>query len=387
MRLSYSSLDTYRTCPLKYKFKEIDKLREPKSKEAVFGTLIHSTLKYLHEPALLPPSLEDALNYFATNWNDAVYDNPDEERAAFAMGVDMIRRYREKNDPRESTIIALESPFEIELSTQNNTRHTIKGIIDRIDKTPDGYEIIDYKTGRKMPSQQDVDENLQLSVYTKAFLARYPKETENLSHLTVSLYFLKHGVKLSSTRTLEQLRTIDDLFLETIGEIEVGHFEPRVNPLCDWCGFQKLCPMWKHKFREKTLPTDEEKTTTINEYLETKRAIELDKQKLMKLQETIFSYMDAEDAERLFGAGGIIERSRTQKYDYNVEKLRDILEPIGRWDEVVALNQSKLKKTLSSLPLETRKQVESETKTPGKETVTLRIRKTSALPEDEASIA
>ena len=382
MRLSYSSLDSYRTCPLKYKFKEIDKLREPKSKEAIFGTLVHSTLKYLHDPALLPPTLEDALNYFATNWNDAVYDDPQEERAAFAAGVDMIRRYREKNDPRETIVVALESPFEITIEDSNHTHHTIKGIIDRIDKTPDGYEIIDYKTGRKMPSQQDVDENLQLSVYAKAFLARYPKESENLSHLTVSLYFLKHGVKLSSTRTIEQLRAVDDLFLETIGEIESGHFEPRVNPLCDWCGFQKMCPMWKHKFREKTPPTNEEKSRAINEYLETKRDIELNKQKLMKLQETIFNYMEAEDVERLFGEGGIIERARTQKYEYDTEKLRALLAPLGKWDEVVTLNQVRLKKVLTSLPLETRKQVESETKTLGKETITLRVRKTSTTPEE-----
>lgn len=382
MRLSYSSLDSYRTCPLKYKFKEIDKLREPKSKEAIFGTLVHSTLKYLHDPALLPPTLEDALNYFATNWNDAVYDDPQEERAAFAAGVDMIRRYREKNDPRETIVVALESPFEITIEDSNHTHHTIKGIIDRIDKTPDGYEIIDYKTGRKMPSQQDVDENLQLSVYAKAFLARYPKESENLSHLTVSLYFLKHGVKLSSTRTIEQLRAVDDLFLETIGEIESGHFEPRVNPLCDWCGFQKMCPMWKHKFREKTPPTNEEKSQAINEYLETKRDIELNKQKLMKLQETIFNYMEAEDVERLFGEGGIIERARTQKYEYDTEKLRALLAPLGKWDEVVTLNQVRLKKVLTSLPLETRKQVESETKTLGKETITLRVRKTSTTPEE-----
>lgn len=382
MRLSYSSLDSYRTCPLKYKFKEIDKLREPKSKEAVFGTLVHSTLKYLHDPALLPPTLEDALNYFATNWNDAVYDDPQEERAAFAAGIDMIRRYREKNDPHETTIIALESPFEITIEDSDHAHHTIKGIIDRIDKTPDGYEIIDYKTGRKMPSQQDVDGNLQLSVYAKAFLARYPKESENLSHLTVSLYFLKHGVKLSSTRTAEQLRAVNDLFLETIGEIKSGHFEPRVNPLCDWCGFQKMCPMWKHKFREKTLPTNEEKSQAINDYLETKRAIELSKQKLIKLQETIFEYMDAEDVERLFGKGGIIERARTQKYEYDTEKLRALLVPLGKWDEVVTLNQVRLKKTLASLPLETRKQVEIETKILGKETTTLRIRKTSTTPEE-----
>ncbi len=378
MRLSYSTLGTYQTCPLKYKYKEIDRLREPKSKEAVFGTLVHSTLKFIHEPSLLPPSLEDALNAFSKNWNDAVYDNPDEERAAFSAGVDMIRRYYEKNDPKDFTIIALESPFQIEIADALGTTHTIKGIIDRIDKTPTGYEIIDYKTGRKLPSQADVDHNLQLSVYAKAFLARYPKETEHLENLTVSLYFLKHGVKLSSTRTLEDLQKVDELFLETIDEIEAKRFEPRVNPLCDWCGFQKICPMWKHKFRELRKATSEEKEKAVSDYLAVKRAIELDKQKLMKLQQAIFEYMDAEDVERLFGEVGIIERARTVKYDYDAGKLRDLLEPLGKWESVLAVNQVLVKKALASLSLDTRKKIEAETKTPGRETVTLRVRKSEA---------
>lgn len=383
MRLSYSTLGTYQTCPLKYKFKEIDRLREPKSKEAVFGTLVHSTLKFIHEPALLPPTLEDALNHFSKNWNDAVYDNPDEERAAFSSGVDMIRRYVEKNNPKDFTIVALESPFQIEIADATGATHTVRGIIDRIDKTPTGYEIIDYKTGRKLPSQADVDHNLQLSVYAKAFLARYPKESERLENLTVSLYFLKHGVKLSSTRTSEDLRKVDDLFLETIADIEAGHFEPRVNPLCDWCGFQKICPMWKHKFRELRTATSEEKEKAVNDYLAVKRAIELDKQKLMKLQETILEYMDAEDVERLFGDAGIIERARTVKYDYDAGKLRDALEPFSKWESVLAVNQTLVKKVLASLPLDTRKKIEAETKTPGKTTVTLRVKKTLAENEEE----
>ncbi len=383
MRISYSSLGTYQTCPLKYKFKEIDRLKEPKSKEAVFGTLVHSALKFFHEPALLPPTLEDVLNRFSKDWNDAIYDNPDEERAAFSAGVDMIRRYVEQNDPKNFTVVELESPFQIEIADSTGAAHTIKGIIDRIDKTPDGYEIIDYKTGRKMPSQADVDHNLQLSVYAKAFLARYPHEAARLDHLTVSLYFLKHGVKLSSKRTMENLRAVDDIFLETIGDIEAKRFEPRVNALCDWCGFQKICPMWKHKFRELRTATSEEKERAVNEYLSVKREIELNKQKLMKLQSTIFEYMDAEDVERLFGDAGIVERARTQKYEYDAGKLRDRLEPLGKWESVLAVNQALVKKALASLPLETRKQIEAEAKTLGKETVALRVKKSLAEDDNE----
>jgi len=65
MRISYSAFDTYQNCSLKYKFANIDKIKEPKSKEAVFGTLVHGTMKFIHTPSLLPPKLEDALDYFS----------------------------------------------------------------------------------------------------------------------------------------------------------------------------------------------------------------------------------------------------------------------------------------------------------------------------------
>src|SRR6185503_15469195 len=99
MRLSYSSLDTYRTCPLKYKYREIDKLPEPKSKEAVFGTLIHSVMKFIHTPeGALFPSLEKALDFFSRNWKAEVFaDKEFEERAAFTQGVQMIQKYYATN--------------------------------------------------------------------------------------------------------------------------------------------------------------------------------------------------------------------------------------------------------------------------------------------------
>ena len=72
MRISYSTLNSYQNCPLKYKFREIDKIKEPKSKEAVFGTLIHAVLRYVHTPSILAPSMEQALDYFAKGWNSEI---------------------------------------------------------------------------------------------------------------------------------------------------------------------------------------------------------------------------------------------------------------------------------------------------------------------------
>lgn len=382
MRISYSSYDTYRTCPLKYKYREIDRIPEPKSKEAVFGTLIHAVLKYVHTPSLLPPTLDQALDYFSKGWNSAVYEDEMEERAAFTQGVEIIQRYYDKNRIADYTIVDLESRFSIEIGNDETGKHTVSGIIDRIDKTADGYEIIDYKTTRKMPSQDKVDNDVQLSVYLKAFLERYPKEAENIDKITVSLYFLKHGVKLSSTRTREQLDLIERDFLGAIKSIEEEHFDPILSPLCDWCGYQKICPLWKHKFAEtRKVETDDVKAA-IAEYLELKDKMSGEKLRLGKLQAMILDYMEQEGVDRVFDDGGIIGKSKRTTYKYDEEKLRALLEPLDKWESVLKVDGVALRNILATLPSSAKKAAE-EAKEVDKESVSLSVKKRAIEVDDE----
>lgn len=355
MQISYSALSTYKTCPFKYKLQNIDKIKEPKSKEAVFGTLIHSTLNFAHTPGILSPTLEQAMEYFSTKWNGGVFDSELEERAAFSQGVEMIRRYYDNNDISKANIVALESHFQIPLEN-----HVVSGIIDRIDRTENGYEIIDYKTAKKMPSQEMINNDLQLSIYLKAFLNRYPEEEKNLDKIKVSLYFVKHGAKLSSVRTKDQLDSVEKDFLEVISQIESEKFDPVVNPLCDWCGYQKHCPMWKHKFKEERKIDTQELNDAIAEYIQAKDEAKGLRMKVAKLQELISNYMDQEGVDRVFcdSSSKIISRSERIGYAYDEQKLREILEPLGKWEDVLKLNQTSLKSVVSSLSPQDKKRIE-----------------------------
>lgn len=369
MRISYSALETFKNCPLKYKFQQIDRIKEPKSKEAVFGTLMHSTLNFVHAPALILPTLEQALDYFSKNWNSEIYQDEMEERSAFSQGISMVQNYYKKNRPADFTIVDLESRFQIELGD-----HILSGIIDRIDKTEDGYEIIDYKTTKKMPSQEKVDGDLQLSVYLNAFLSRYPKEIKNLDKIDVSLYYLKHGVKLSSKRTKEQLEESKKLFLNTISEIEKGEFPANVNPLCDWCGYQKNCPAWRHKFREERKIDSDEINEAIEKYIDLKNEITANKLRMMQSQEKIVRYMKQEGVERVFCDKGIIAEIIRKTYKYDEVLLKDVLSPIGKWEDVLKVDGVALKGIMGVLSPSARKQVE-EAKVLSKESKSLTVKK------------
>lgn len=385
MRLSYSAIDTYRTCGLKYKFREVDKLPEPKSKEAVFGTLIHSTMKFIHDPAFVSPPVEQALDHFAKHWNSDIWTDEIEERTAFAQGVEMIQRYYRDTHPSEAHIIDLESRFAIEIAGEGEAKHTLSGIIDRIDRTENGYEIIDYKTARKMPSQDKVDHDLQLTIYLRAFLDRYPAERANIGNITVSLYYLKHGVKLSSHRTAADLEALDSIVLAAVRDIEAQKFDPILSPLCDWCGFQKQCPLWKHKFRTETKPLEKsEGDTAVEEFLALRAKMGSDKKRLAELQETILRYMEQERLERLFGSTGIVGKSVRTSYSYDESGLRSLLEPLGQWDNVVKVDGVALKSVLAALPAPVRGKVEELREK--KESVSLSV-KANKASEDEVDSA
>ena len=353
MRTSYSALDTFKTCSLKYKFQVIDKIKTPKSKEAVFGTIIHSTLKFLHTPQPISPTIEEILEYYNNLWNSEVYESKDEEMAVLAGGVKILEEYYRNNNPKNFDIIGLETRFNLEITDEI----TIAGIIDRVDRLEDGsFEIIDYKTAKNLPAQNDVDNNLQLSIYYLAILDRWSKLEKPIK---LSLYFLKHGIKLSTARTPEQIRQTKQSIIDLVGEINKGNFQPTPSALCGWCGYQKHCPMFKHKFREENEKKEDiDIQTILREYHELKAEDKKNRERIAELQKDINEYCDNENIERVFGDGIYITRVAQQRFDYDADKVKNILEPLGKWTDVISINTTKLKNILPSLSYQDKKEIE-----------------------------
>ena len=96
----------------------------------------------------------------------------------------------------------LESSFNILIQDDQET-HILRGKIDRIDKLKDGvFEIVDYKTDRRLPSQESADNNIQLSIYHLALTSRWPNLNGGSK---IEFIFLKHGEKLTTKRTSAKL--------------------------------------------------------------------------------------------------------------------------------------------------------------------------------------
>ena len=379
MRISYSALETFKRCPLKFKFQYIDKMRTPKSKEAAFGTLMHSALKILHEPGLIIPTEEDILKFISDNWDGSLYGSEQESTAAFGQAIKIMKEYYAKNYPADFNVLALETSFEVPVQTGQEL-HLLTGKIDRVDKIADGaLEVIDYKTAKKMPSQESVDKDLQLAVYHLGVANRWPSLVQEGRQLKTSLYFLKHGEKLSTARTPQDLAATKENIIKDFEIIsraaKEAKFPPTPNPLCDWCEFQKNCPYFKHKFKEeKIFFNDQDVKALIGEYTKVNQEIDERDKRLKEIKGQMSKFMDQEGLERLFGDDGYITRQAIQRFKYDSETLRAILEPLGRWQDVLKVDDVKLKKVAKELPADKRAKID-ETRKLDKEYKILSLKK------------
>ena len=162
IRISYSAYDTYNRCPLKYKFSYIDRVRVPQKAEFFFGSLIHEVVQYALKRDPIIPSVEELIKYYENRWQTDSFASKDEADQYFEMGKNMISKFHGGFQPGFRSIVATEKRFQVPL----NDKHVLSGMIDRIDKLPFGdYEVIDYKTSKALPTQDDVDQDKQLCIY------------------------------------------------------------------------------------------------------------------------------------------------------------------------------------------------------------------------------
>jgi RecB family exonuclease len=371
MNISYSALNTFQNCPLKYKFQNIERIKTSPSKEAVFGTILHSALNFLHQPRPLPPTLEELLEFYNNSWNSEVYEDKQEEMAIMQQGIRILEDYYRTNNPKNFKIIDLETFFSVPigkiLSEKDNPAKEeiiLSGKIDRIDQIEGGgLEIIDYKTSKNLPPQEVVNNDLQLAIYQMGTQSRWPTLNKPIK---LSLYFLKHGIKLSSVRTPEQIKQVKERLLDLVKEIKTSDFNPTPTPLCGWCGYQQECPMFKHKFKQEK--SEIHINEVIKEYYELKEESKKTTQKVAELQKLINQYCDEQKIERVFSnpenAGDNITITRTvqKRYDYDADKIKSVLEPLNKWAEIISIDSAKLKKLAATLPYHEKRKIEEAKK-------------------------
>ncbi|MBI2023328.1 PD-(D/E)XK nuclease family protein [Candidatus Giovannonibacteria bacterium] len=366
MRTSYSAIQTYNQCPQKFKFQVLDKIPSKPSPEATFGNSVHSALNYMFSRSPVYPTMDEILSHFSEKWKSASIKLPDlaiQLKDTYEeSGKKLIKEFHKKNPPWNFSTVDTESHFEVLLpDPENGQNHVLAGIIDRIDKIGEGsYEIIDYKTGRRLPSQDRINSDLQLSVYHLALLKRWPHV--KAADVKLSLYFLKHAEKLSSSRTMADLEETKKTVLKTIRDIQgqqaENNFPAIPSPLCEYCPYKQICPAWKHLYKKTaaSAPNESQLQQALQEYFAIKSDDNKNKKRLSELQGIITAYMEAYGLDRVFDDRGYyISQKLQQRFKFDFEQIKAILCSAGleeKWSQLLEADEKKLKIILKELPPE-----------------------------------
>lgn len=248
---SNTRLEIYEQCPLKYKFKYVEGVASQiENVEAFVGKRVHEILEKLHRELLAGRilSLDELILSYRSKWKDNWHNHVKIVKQGYSAGdyfdygARCIRNYYATNHPfQQSRTLHLEHRIEFDLDSQGKTQ--IQGYADRIALRNDGtYEIHDYKTGRRVPSQREVDRDRQLSLYQIGFAAQQP----DAKRIELILHYLNSPSTLSSRRTPVQLYRVRTHASSLVGEIEGRSEFPAVkSSLCDWCEYRPQCPAWR----------------------------------------------------------------------------------------------------------------------------------------------
>lgn len=363
MRISHSAMETFKQCPYKYKLNQIDKIPEPKSEEAVFGSYLHFILQWFFENDYRKITLKDLISFYEKHWNEIKYfDSKSQKEKSlnnfyFDEGIMMLKNFYQKNGHKNVIILSLENPFEISIHDNNDQIHIISGIIDRIQKTEDRYEIMDYKTGKRLPTQNKVDQNSQLSIYALAFLDQWPNI--NIKSLDLSLYFLKFGEIIKTKRTLDDLIETKTKILKTIKDIQKEKaFCPKPNNLCDWCGYKNICPVFKHYQPKPQIEKDEINIKNLmDKYFDLHQKRQNIEKEIDIIKTKVDNYLVAKNLYQLESEQGCFQLNDQESCTYEWKKIKNILKPLGKWTQLIKIDQTEFKKIMREIPEDIRNEI------------------------------
>ncbi|MDP3712888.1 MAG: RecB family exonuclease [Mycobacteriales bacterium] len=245
--LSPSRAGDFMTCPLLFRLRTIDRLPSPPSSAATRGTLVHSVLERLFDLPADERTPEAAAALLQPEWDRLVEAEPEvaglfadeTELAAWLVSAKgLLDGYFTLEDPRRYEPAERESYVEVVLDGGLRLR----GIVDRLDVSPDGrLRIVDYKTGRSPNEAYEGKVLFQMKFYALVIW-----RTRGSIPALLQLMYLGDTQVLRYVPDEADLLATERKLLALWAAIEratqLRDFPPRASKLCDWCDHQALCP-------------------------------------------------------------------------------------------------------------------------------------------------
>jgi putative RecB family exonuclease len=244
--LSPSRAADFKTCPLLYRFRTIDRLPERPSLDQARGTLVHAVLERLFDLPAEERTPHAAAELVVPEWQRLLAER-DELAGLFTDGVlseefvagarQLLDGYFAVEDPRRLTPAEREALISTRIGDL-----VMRGYVDRLDVSPAGeLRVVDYKTGGAPREAFEARALFQLKFYALVLW-----RTRGVVPRVLRLLYLKDAEVCDFAPEADELarfeRTLLALWQAIERATEAGDFRPRPSRLCGWCSHQAHCP-------------------------------------------------------------------------------------------------------------------------------------------------
>ena len=182
-----------------------------------------------------PPSLEEFLAFYDQAWISSGYYSTTKEVADKEIGRAILKKFWQLNNKNFKPALATEKWFTLDIKGI-----PFRGYIDKVDiSSTGGLIILDYKSGKKAISKNDVEVNLQLSMYQLGARGIWLLPVEKLS-----LYHLRSNTTVEvDARDDSTLIEAEKTVVTVSQAIQSREFEPKLNSSCP-CDYSVSCPLF-----------------------------------------------------------------------------------------------------------------------------------------------
>jgi DNA helicase-2/ATP-dependent DNA helicase PcrA len=183
-----------------------------------------------------PMEMGDLLQAFERSFDPQGFLDKAHQEERFKVGRDALAGFFKREEKEKSVPALIEEPFSFMF--ENNK---ITGRFDRVDKTPEGAVVMDFKTSQ-VKSQKDADkrvkDNLQLKLYSLAYLECFKELPKQ-----VGLYFLESGLIGYADVDEGDLDKIKEGIRTVAAGLRQQDFVATPNfQDCKYCAYNQICP-------------------------------------------------------------------------------------------------------------------------------------------------
>ncbi len=129
LMLSASDIDTYRICPLKYKFARVFRIPQEPTIYQRFGIVVHQVLERFHRQG--GGSLASLMELFEASWRRSGFGDSDDEQQFRKRAVTALESYWQSDRDSDSEAVWFERSFAFKIGP-----HLLRGRVDRVDRHP-----------------------------------------------------------------------------------------------------------------------------------------------------------------------------------------------------------------------------------------------------------